>query len=90
MENLSGVTEFLLWDLTDALEMQVPFTAFTLIYLTTLVGNLGMIVLVLLDSRLRTPMYFLLGNLSLVDCVYASSVTPKVMAAILTGDKIIS
>ena len=49
-----------------------------------------MIVLVLLDSRLRTPMYFLLGNLSLVDCVYASSVTPKVMAAILTGDKIIS
>ena len=91
MENLSEVTEFLLVGLTDALEIQVPlFTIFALIYLTTLVGNLGMIVLILLDSRLHTPMYFFLGNLSLVDCVYASSVTPKVMAAILTGDKIIS
>ena len=91
MENLSEVTEFLLVGLTDALEMQVPlFTIFALIYLTTLVGNLGMIVLILLDSRLHTPMYFFLGNLSLVDCVYASSVTPKVMAGILTGDKIIS
>uniref|UniRef100_A0A4W2GVL4 Olfactory receptor 5B12-like n=1 Tax=Bos indicus x Bos taurus TaxID=30522 RepID=A0A4W2GVL4_BOBOX len=91
MENLSEVTEFLLVGLTDALEMQVPlFTIFALIYLTTLVGNLRMIVLILLDSRLHTPMYFFLGNLSLVDCVYASSVTPKVMAGILTGDKIIS
>ena len=91
MENLSEVTEFLLVGLTDALEMQVPlFTTFTLIYLATLVGNLGMIVLILLDSRLHTPMYFFLSNLSLVDCVYASSVTPKVMAGILTGDKIIS
>ncbi|XP_061024180.1 olfactory receptor 5B12-like [Dama dama] len=91
MENLSEVTEFLLVGLTDALEMQVPlFTTFTLICLTTLVGNLGMIVLILLDSRLHTPMYFFLSNLSLVDCVYASSVTPKVMAGILTGDKIIS
>ncbi|CAI9153676.1 unnamed protein product, partial [Rangifer tarandus platyrhynchus] len=91
MENLSEVTEFLLVGLTDALEMQVPlFTTFTLTYLTTLVGNLVMIVLILLDSRLHTPMYFFLTNLSLVDCVYASSVTPKVMAGILTGDKIIS
>ncbi|XP_065800840.1 olfactory receptor 5B12-like [Muntiacus reevesi] len=91
MENLSEVTEFLLVGLTDALEMQVPlFTTFTLIYLTTLVGNLGMTVLILLDSRLHTPMYFFLSNLSLVDCVYASSVTPKVMAGVLTGDKIIS
>ncbi|XP_040113672.1 olfactory receptor 5B12-like [Oryx dammah] len=91
MENLSEVTEFLLVGLTEALEMQVPlFTTFTLIYLTTLVGNLGMIVLVLLDSRLHTPVCFFLGNLSLVDCVYASSVTPKVMAGILTGDKMIS
>lgn len=35
-------------------------------------------------------MYFFLGNPSLVDCVYTSSVTPKVMAGILTGDKILS
>ncbi|XP_070329813.1 olfactory receptor 5B12-like [Odocoileus virginianus] len=91
MENLSEVTEFLLVGLTDALEMQVPlFTTFTLTYLTTLAGSLGMIVLTLLDSRLHTRMCFVLSNLSLVDCVYASSLTPTGMAGILTGDKILS
>lgn len=76
--------------LMDAPELQVPlFIIFMLIYLT-LTGNLGMITLILLDSRLHTPMYFLLSNLSLVDCVYSSAVTPKVMAGLLTGDKVIS
>ncbi|XP_053415766.1 olfactory receptor 5B2-like [Nycticebus coucang] len=91
MENISEVTEFLLVGLTDAVELQVPlFITFTLIYFITLAGNLGMIVLILLDSRLHTPMYFFLGNLSLADCVYSSAVTPKVMAGMLIGDKIIS
>ncbi|VTJ74630.1 Hypothetical predicted protein [Marmota monax] len=91
MENISEVTEFILVGLTDALQLQVPlFMVFTLIYLITLVGNLGMILLILLDSRLHTPMYFLLSHLSLVDCVYSSAVTPKVMVGFLTGDKIIS
>ncbi|XP_008841997.1 olfactory receptor 5B12-like [Nannospalax galili] len=90
MENISEVTEFIFVGLTDAIELQVPlFIIFSLIYLITLVGNLGMIVLILLDPRLHTPMYFFLSNLSLVDCVYASAVTPKVMEGFLRGDKII-
>ncbi|KAM9660483.1 olfactory receptor 5B12-like [Trichechus inunguis] len=91
MENISEVTEFILVGLTDALQLQVPlFLIFTLIYFITLVGNLGMIMLILLDSHLHTPMYLFLSNLSLVDCVYASAVTPKVMVGLLTGDKLIS
>ncbi|XP_037695009.1 olfactory receptor 5B12-like [Choloepus didactylus] len=91
MENISEVTEFILVGLTDAKELQVPlFLIFTLIYFITLVGNLGMIVLILLDSNLHTPMYFFLSNLSLVDCVYASAITPKVMVGVFMGDKIIS
>ncbi|XP_037019199.2 olfactory receptor 5B12-like [Artibeus jamaicensis] len=91
MENISEVTEFILVGLTDAREMQIPlFIIFSLVYLITLVGNLGMIILILLDSRLHTPMYFFLSNLSLVDCVYASAVTPKVIVGFLTGDKTIS
>ncbi|XP_068844762.1 olfactory receptor 5B2-like [Capricornis sumatraensis] len=91
MENSTEVNEFKLLGLTDAPELQVPlFIIFTLIYLITLTGNLGMITLILLDSHLHTPMYFLLSNLSLVDCVYSSAVTPKVMAGLLTGDKVIS
>ncbi|XP_052028838.1 olfactory receptor 5B12-like [Apodemus sylvaticus] len=91
MKNISEVTEFILVGLTDAPELQIPlFIIFTLIYLITLFGNLGMIMLILLDSRLHTPMYFFLCNLSLVDCVYASAITPKVMEGFLTGNKTIS
>ena len=91
MENISEVTEFILMGITDAPELQIPlFIIFTLIYLIALFGNLGMIMLILLDSRLHSPMYFFLSNLSLVDCVYASAVTPKVMEGFLTGNKIIS
>uniref|UniRef100_A0A8C8W7N3 Olfactory receptor n=1 Tax=Peromyscus maniculatus bairdii TaxID=230844 RepID=A0A8C8W7N3_PERMB len=91
MQNISDVAEFILVGLTDAPELQVPlFVVFTSIYLITLVGNLGMLVLILLDSRLHTPMYFFLSNLSFADCVYASAVTPKVIEGFLTGHKIIS
>lgn len=91
MENSTEVNEFRLLGLTDSPELQVPlFITFTSIYLTTLIGNLGMIMLVLSDSRLHTPMYIFLSNLSLVDCAYSSAVTPKVMAGFLTGDKVIS
>ncbi|XP_075857483.1 olfactory receptor 5B12-like [Microcebus murinus] len=91
MENSSEVNEFRLLGLTDIPELQVPlFITFTLVYLITVIGNLGMIVLILLDSRLHTPMYFFLSNLSLADCVYSSAVTPKVMVGLLTGEKVIS
>ncbi|XP_008692381.1 olfactory receptor 5B2-like [Ursus maritimus] len=91
MKNNTEVTDFILLGLTDARELQGPlFLMFTLIYLITLLGNLGMITLILLDSRLHTPMYFFLSNLSLVDFCYSSTVTPKVMARLLMGDKVIS
>ncbi|XP_044536463.1 olfactory receptor 5B12-like [Gracilinanus agilis] len=91
MENRSEVNEFILIGLTDAPELQVPlFIMFTVIYLITVVGNLGMVVLIFCDSNLHTPMYFFLSNLSLVDFGYSTAITPKVMAGFLMGDKVIS
>uniref|UniRef100_A0A8D2D2N1 Olfactory receptor n=1 Tax=Sciurus vulgaris TaxID=55149 RepID=A0A8D2D2N1_SCIVU len=91
MENRTEVTEFILLGLTSDPRLQLPlFLTFLLIYTITLTGNLGMILLILLDSRLHTPMYFFLGNLSLVDFCYSSAVTPTVMAGLLLGDKVIS
>ncbi|XP_075404203.1 olfactory receptor 5B2-like [Tenrec ecaudatus] len=91
MENHTEVTEFILVGLTNVPELQIPlFILFTVIYLFTVIGNLGMIGLILLDSRLHTPMYRFLSNLSLVDCVYSSSVTPKVMTGFLVRDNVIS
>ncbi|XP_069887928.1 olfactory receptor 5B2-like [Dipodomys merriami] len=91
MENRTKVAEFILLGLTSDPNLQVPlFIIFLIVYIITLVGNLGMVLLILLDSRLHTPMYFFLGNLSLVDFCYSSAVTPKVMAGLLMGDKVIS
>uniref|UniRef100_A0A452UVT7 Olfactory receptor n=1 Tax=Ursus maritimus TaxID=29073 RepID=A0A452UVT7_URSMA len=88
---MKNITEFILLGLTSTPELQIPlFIVFTLIYLINVVGNLGMMVLILLDSRLHTPMYFFLSNLSLVDFCYSTAVTPKVMAGLLIGDKVIS
>ncbi|KAM9660548.1 LOW QUALITY PROTEIN: olfactory receptor 5B12-like [Trichechus inunguis] len=91
MENSTEVTEFILVGLTSDPELQILlFITFFLIYIITLIGNLGMTLLILLDSRLHTPMYFFLSNLFLVDFGYSSAVTPKVMAGFLMGDKIVS
>ncbi|MBZ3875723.1 Olfactory receptor 5B2 [Sciurus carolinensis] len=91
MENRTEVTEFILLGLTRHPGLQLPlFLTFLLIYTITLTGNLGMILLIVLDSRLHTPMYFFLGNLSLVDLCYSSAVTPTFMAGLLIGDKVIS
>ncbi|XP_072494359.1 olfactory receptor 5B12-like [Notamacropus eugenii] len=91
MGKRTRVKEFILLGLADAPELQVPFfILFTLIYLITMVGNLGMVALISWDSHLHTPMYFFLSNLSLVDFGYSSVITPKVMTGFLTGNKVIS
>ncbi|XP_021061925.1 olfactory receptor 5B3-like [Mus pahari] len=91
MENRTEVKCFILVGLTNDPGLQLPlFITFLLIYTITVIGNLGLILLILLDSRLHTPMYIFLGNLSLVDFCYSSTVTPKVIAGFLMGDKIMS
>ncbi|XP_004620527.2 olfactory receptor 5B3-like [Sorex araneus] len=91
MENNTEVTAFILLGLSDTPELQVPlFIIFTLIYLISMVGNLGMIALILIDSHLHTPMYFFLSNLSLADFCYSTAITPKVMSGLLRGNKLIS
>ncbi|XP_037377216.1 olfactory receptor 5B12-like [Talpa occidentalis] len=91
MENSTEVTEFIFVGITDEPELQLPlFFIFTLIYLITLFGNLGMIVLILVDSHLHTPMYLFLSNLSLADLCYSTDVTPKMMSQLLIGSNVIS
>ncbi|XP_048691108.2 olfactory receptor 5W2-like [Caretta caretta] len=78
--NLSEVTEFILSGLTDRPELQVPlFVVFQLIYGITLVGNGGMILLITIDPRFHTPMYFFLSNLSFCDLCLSSIISPKML-----------
>ncbi|VCW76418.1 unnamed protein product [Gulo gulo] len=76
---------------TDDFKLQVfLFLLFLAIYLFTLVGNLGMVILVIGDSRLHNPMYYFLSVLSFLDACYSSAVTPKMLVNFLSEDKTIS
>nr|XP_006133595.2 olfactory receptor 1019-like [Pelodiscus sinensis] len=89
--NHSVVTEFILSGLTDRPELQIPlFVLFLLIYVTTLMWNGGMILLIMNDHRLHTPMYFFLCNLSFCDLCYSSTVAPKMLQNFLAKRKSIS
>ncbi|XP_007952040.1 olfactory receptor 5B3-like [Orycteropus afer afer] len=91
MENRTQVTQFILLGISNDPELKIPlFILFTLIYLINVLGNLGVILLILVDSRLHTPMYFFLSNLSLADIGYSSAVTPTVLAGLLVGESIVS
>ncbi|XP_020008956.1 olfactory receptor 8G50-like [Castor canadensis] len=89
--NHSTVTEFILGGLTEKPELQLPlFFLFLGIYVLTVVGNLGMITLILLSSHLHTPMYFLLSSLSFIDMCQSTVITPKMLVDFVTEKNIIS
>ncbi|XP_062974766.1 olfactory receptor 5J3-like [Elgaria multicarinata webbii] len=83
VNNYTMVTEFFLLGLTDRMELQIPlFVIFLLIYLLTLAGNMGMIVLIRISPQLHTPMYFFLINLSVVDVCYSSIFAPRLLISL--------
>ncbi|XP_012884556.1 PREDICTED: olfactory receptor 8K3-like [Dipodomys ordii] len=89
--NLTMVREFILMGITDRPELQTPlFALFLLIYVVSVVGNLGMIVLTMVDSKLQTPMYFLLRHLALTDLGYSTAVGPKMLVNFVVDQNTIS
>ncbi|XP_001375662.3 olfactory receptor 1030-like [Monodelphis domestica] len=89
--NHTVVTEFILLGLTDRPELQPAlFVIFLVIYLITVVGNVGMIALIRIDSKLHTPMYFFLSHLSFVDLCYSTNITPQMLVNFLSSRKTIS
>ncbi|XP_036599875.1 olfactory receptor 145-like [Trichosurus vulpecula] len=91
LENASSVTEFILAGLTDQPELQLPlFLLFMGTYVITIVGNVGLIILIRMNSQLHTPMYYFLFNLSFIDLCYSSVFTPKMLMNFVPTKNIIS
>ena len=87
MKNQTVITQFLLLGLPILPEHQHLFYAlFLAMYLTTVLGNLLIIVLVQLDSHLHTPMYLFLSNLSFSDLCFSSVTMPKLLQNIQSQD----
>ncbi|XP_008265293.2 olfactory receptor 5H8-like [Oryctolagus cuniculus] len=91
MENVTLLTEFVLTGLTYQPQWKIPlFLVFLLIYLLTIVGNLGLIALIWNDPHLHIPMYLFLGSLAFIDAWLSTTVVPKMLVNFFAKSKMTS
>ncbi|EDL24676.1 olfactory receptor family 6 subfamily C member 69B [Mus musculus] len=91
MKNHTRVTVFIIAGLTDDPQWKVVLFIFLLLtYLLSITGNLAIITLTLVDTHLKTPMYFFLRNFSFLEFSYTTTCIPKLLVTMATGDKTIS
>lgn len=89
--NHTSVTEFILLGLSQDPKIQILlFCIFLVIYFLSVFGNLLIIILIQIDSRLHTPMYFFLKNLSFADLCFSTSIVPQMLVHFLVKKKSIS
>ncbi|XP_077900996.1 olfactory receptor 4D9 [Ictidomys tridecemlineatus] len=89
--NDTRVKELIFLGITQSRELSwVLFFFLLLVYMTTLMGNLLIMVTVTWESHLHTPMYFLLRNLSVLDICFSSITAPKALIDLLSERKTIS
>ncbi|KAL1763529.1 olfactory receptor 6C6-like, partial [Sigmodon hispidus] len=87
MKNQSGELEYILLGLTDDPQLQILIFLFLFInYVLSLMGNLVIILLTLLDPHLKTPMYFFLRNFSFLEITFTTVCIPRFLTSILSGD----
>ncbi|XP_044522881.1 olfactory receptor 5K1-like [Gracilinanus agilis] len=90
-ENHTLTTDFILTGFTNHPEMKIIlFVVFLIIFLITIVGNLGLVILISIEPRLHTPMYFFLGNLAFMDACCGCTVTPNMLVNLFSKDRMIS
>ncbi|XP_031200438.1 olfactory receptor 7E24-like [Mastomys coucha] len=91
VENLTDVLEFYLMALSEEPELQLLlFGLFLSVYLVTVLGNLLIILVIIFDSNLHTPMYYFLSKLSLIDIFFISTTIPKMIVGIKMHSRAIS
>nr|XP_036858079.1 olfactory receptor 6C70-like [Manis javanica] len=91
MKNLTRKAEFILLGLTDNAQLQIVVFVFLLVnYMMSMIGNLTIIALTLLDSQLKTPMYFFLRSFSFLEMSFTSVCIPRFLMNIITRQKTIS
>ncbi|XP_067390546.1 olfactory receptor 6F1-like [Emydura macquarii macquarii] len=89
--NQTSIMGFILLGFGNFHKLQILlFLLFLVIYVVTMAGNTAIVVLVVADQHLHTPMYFFLGNLSCLEACYTSAILPRMLASLLSGDKTIS
>uniref|UniRef100_A0A4X2L5L4 G-protein coupled receptors family 1 profile domain-containing protein n=1 Tax=Vombatus ursinus TaxID=29139 RepID=A0A4X2L5L4_VOMUR len=90
-ENITLTIEFILTGFTSNQELQILlFILFLIIYLITIIGNIGLMILISIEPRLHSPMYLFLGNLAFMDAICSCAITPKMLMNFFSKDRMIS
>ncbi|XP_031205037.1 olfactory receptor 6C74-like [Mastomys coucha] len=91
MGNHTLVKTFILLGLTEDPRWQIVIFLFLFItYVLSITGNLIIVLLTLLDSHLKTPMYFFLQKFSFLEISLTSTCIPRFLVSMVTMDKTIS
>ncbi|XP_018409568.1 PREDICTED: olfactory receptor 11L1-like [Nanorana parkeri] len=90
-KNYTKVSEFFLLGLGNLHDLNVVFfIVFLIIFVFTITGNLVIIVLVSITPALQSPMYYLLGHLSLSDLLISTNILPNLLGSLLLGREVIT
>ncbi|XP_036618001.1 olfactory receptor 6C2-like [Trichosurus vulpecula] len=91
MRNHTRIMLFILQGLTDDPRLKVLIFIFLfLTYALTIIGNLIIIILTLMDTQLKTPMYFFLRNFSILEVAFTTAYIPKYLYSLSTGENTIT
>ena len=89
--NHSMVSEFVFLGLTNSWEIQLLLFMFSSVfYMASMLGNSLIVLTVMMNPHLHSPMYFLLANLSITDLGVSSVISPKMIYDIFRKHKVIS
>ncbi|KAM4828977.1 olfactory receptor 4F3/4F16/4F29-like [Thomomys bottae] len=89
--NHSVVSEFVLLGLSSSWETQILLFLFSItFYVASILGNLLVVLTIISDGRLHSPMYFFLANLSFMDSGVSSITSPKLMHDLCRAHRAIS
>ncbi|XP_015671611.2 olfactory receptor 6F1-like [Protobothrops mucrosquamatus] len=90
-QNQTKVMEFILLGFPGSHYIQMfVFIIFLTMYILTVLGNVVIIILIISNQCLHTPMYFFLCNLSFLEMWYTTASVPKALATVLGWNKAIS
>ncbi|XP_073453991.1 olfactory receptor 5V1-like [Aquarana catesbeiana] len=85
------LTSFVLLGFSDTPHLLLPLSSFFLAsYVFCIAGNTFILVLIVSQIQLHTPMYVLMGNLAFVDVCFTSIIIPRTLYGLLSGDTHIS
>ena len=91
MANLSHPSEFILLGFSPLGELQILlYGPFLVLYLLAFIGNTVIITTIFIDTHLHTPMYFFLGNFSLLEILVTMTAVPRMLSDLLAPHKVIS